>query len=306
MDFAGWPPQGALSAELQAGPLCLSLQRVDQPLLDSLARWAGPSTGQASAGAERVEIEFTRSERPQYLVDPDPGEPLRMLTWAEPNGGFAMVTHEAALLVDDGVERGIAVLSPQAPERLDLSLQNLLRVATAWRLARSRRGLLLHAAALELDGRATLLLGHSGAGKTTALRLAGGRRLLGDDVALLTRPEDGEGDWLAHPHPFWAQPDWPGRSAGGAALQVSRLCSLRQGAAASHEPLPRSRAAVVVASCAPFLGASGAAFDPAGAAGALARALPAGVLTFAKEQPPWGCLSEAQNQAAAESAPKGE
>ena len=122
----------------------------------------------------------------------------------------------------------------------------------------------------------------------------------------LTRPETEGGEWLVHPHPFWARRELPGRRAEGEALPASLLCSLRHGAASSFEPLPRSRAAVVVASCAPFLGASGEAFDPAGAAGSLARALPAGVLTFAKDQPPWGRLAEAQTQAAAESAPDGE
>jgi len=61
-----------------------------------------------------------------------------------------------------------------------------------------RRFLLLHAAAVERDGKAVLLTGHSGAGKSTLSALLGERgwRFLGDEFALLD-PESG----LLHPFP---------------------------------------------------------------------------------------------------------
>jgi len=61
-----------------------------------------------------------------------------------------------------------------------------------------RRYLLLHAAALERDGRALLMSGESGAGKSTLAALLSGRgwRLMGDEFALID-PETG----LVHPFP---------------------------------------------------------------------------------------------------------
>ena len=61
-----------------------------------------------------------------------------------------------------------------------------------------RRWLLLHASAVERDGRALLMTGVSGAGKSTlsALLMARGWRFLGDEFALLD-PETG----LLHPFP---------------------------------------------------------------------------------------------------------
>lgn len=55
-----------------------------------------------------------------------------------------------------------------------------------------RRYLLLHASAVERDGRALLMTGHSGAGKSTLAALLGERgwRLMGDEFALLD-PETG-------------------------------------------------------------------------------------------------------------------
>ncbi|MGY6512292.1 hypothetical protein ACXIUH_25465, partial [Vibrio parahaemolyticus] len=50
-----------------------------------------------------------------------------------------------------------------------------------------RRYLLLHASAVERDGRALLMTGESGAGKSTlaALLMTHGWRLMGDEFALL-------------------------------------------------------------------------------------------------------------------------
>jgi HprK-related kinase A len=61
-----------------------------------------------------------------------------------------------------------------------------------------RRFLLLHASAVERDGRALLMTGHSGAGKSTLAALLGERgwRFMGDEFALL-----GLDDGLLHPFP---------------------------------------------------------------------------------------------------------
>ena len=41
VEFAGWPPLGARSARLAAGPVDVGLSRLDQDALDSLERWVG-------------------------------------------------------------------------------------------------------------------------------------------------------------------------------------------------------------------------------------------------------------------------
>ncbi len=62
-------------------------------------------------------------------------------------------------------------------------------------------GLMLHAAVLAHEGVATLLVGPSGAGKTTAARLSAPATVLHDDLALLRA--DQTGDWHVYPAPAW-------------------------------------------------------------------------------------------------------
>jgi hypothetical protein len=71
------------------------------------------------------------------------------------------------------------------------TLANLLRACVAWLLP-GRRGLMLHAAGLLLEGRAHLLVGPESSGKSTwaALGEAAGGRVISDDLVLL----DGSGE----------------------------------------------------------------------------------------------------------------
>lgn len=73
------------------------------------------------------------------------------------------------------------------------ALVGLLRALTA-AIVQREGGLMLHCAAIELDGEALLLVGPSGAGKSTAARLADGARCFAyDHVALVPSA----GRWLA-------------------------------------------------------------------------------------------------------------
>jgi HprK-related kinase A len=94
--------------------------------------------------------------------------------------------------------RGDYVLPDAAPLPL---AQGLLAAEMGMNLQMAlgqRRYLLLHAGAVEREGRALLLSGESGAGKSTLAALLGdsGWRFLGDEFALLD-PEDGR----VHPFP---------------------------------------------------------------------------------------------------------
>jgi hypothetical protein len=73
------------------------------------------------------------------------------------------------------------------------TLVNLVRACLAWMMP-GRGGMLLHAAGLVLDGRAFVLVGGAGAGKSTWAGLGerAGGRVLSDDLVLL----DGAGDGL--------------------------------------------------------------------------------------------------------------
>jgi len=78
-------------------------------------------------------------------------------------------------------------------ERAYFTLLNLIRASLAWSLP-GRGGALLHAAGLELDGRAFVLVGPEGSGKSSWAELGGrgGARVLSDDLILV----DGAGPEL--------------------------------------------------------------------------------------------------------------
>ena len=99
----------------------------------------------------------------------------------------------------------------------------LLRAATTTVL-RLEGGLALHAAAVEIAGRAVAFLGPSGAGKSTAVRLSAPLRCVAEDhVALVPTP----GGWF-----LWAMPG--GTPSGAAAssrivMPLAGLARIRQG-----------------------------------------------------------------------------
>lgn len=260
-EFAGWPRLGVESAALSVGPVHVDLRRVDRSVLDSLDRWArAPGAGGLVAGGGwsglGIALEFTRSDRSGYLALV-PGQRTRLWTWSEP-GGLAMVTHGAALLMSDDASRGIVVLARQLDPDLDLALQNVLRVAVAWRLALSGRGLLLHAAVVERDDSgAILLLGPSGAGKTTALRLLMPRAALADDVVVLTAPPSDDGAWLAHPTPLWADSAFPSRTSRLSPLPLVGTLRLHHGERASIDSVSLAASVAALLAHAPFLLGSG-------------------------------------------------
>jgi len=86
------------------------------------------------------------------------------------------------------------------PERFPGVFENFLRVLVAYRLTRSG-GVLLHSGAFARAGRAQVVFGRSGAGKSTSSRLAlgAGWEVLSDDMNALLR--DGHG-WRVERLPF--------------------------------------------------------------------------------------------------------
>jgi hypothetical protein len=142
-----------------------------------------------------------------------------------------------------------------------------------------RRGLVVHAAGFRVRGRAVVLPGVSGAGKTTFARLARGRedwKALSDDRIIVGVP-DGVRGAVAHGTP------WPGegRVASNDSGPLERLAFLVQGSANAWEPLSPAQAAtrLLATTSVPW-------YDPdhlgltLDACDRLVDRVPAGLLTF--------------------------
>jgi hypothetical protein len=184
-------------------------------------------------------------------------------------------------LLEPGERRRVSIWMPEAePADLETIVSNLVRVAVAYRLL-ARGGAMIHSACVAKAGRAHLLLGHSGAGKSTisALAAAEGMTVLSDDVNVLERREDG---FVVSRMPF-AGDFGRTRIEGPPSVPLAALYRLEKGPAVRVRPLGRAEAAGLVVSCAPFVNA-----DPAcgerllSTAIALAAAVPCRALAFPK------------------------
>ncbi len=245
-DFAGWPPLGACRRVTAVGPVVVTHERLDARALAALE--ALPSAPDPSVGeALPVTLSWTRASRPPWLALA-PGDIARSTTWLL-SGAPAWATHHVALLMDSRAERGIVVMTDQRADDVPLAVQNVLRVVTAWRMASSRRGLLVHASAVRHARGAVVLLGPSGAGKSTAARLSAPREVLADDCALLMA--EASGGRFA-PTPLWAEPALAGRSE--AALPLAIVLRLRQETTHALRPCGAATAAAALLAHAPFLG----------------------------------------------------
>ncbi len=144
----------------------------------------------AEGGPALLDVEVGRADLPAPAA---PFAPKAMRSRLDPRGArFEMPEGDVA--VDSAGGAVLRLSDAAAPERRWFALLNLLRAALAWRLP-SRGGLLLHAAAVVLDGRAFVLAGSEGSGKSTFAGLAESRgaRVLSDDLVLL----DASGDAVA-------------------------------------------------------------------------------------------------------------
>jgi hypothetical protein len=111
-----------------------------------------------------------------------------------PNGYQPLLSHSADAVAVEGLDfRGRVTLRPELSGQLVCDdaarlaepgvYENFLRILTAYALL-PRGGVLLHSAAVVVDGKVHVFIGRSGAGKTTLSRLAlaGGVAVLSDDA----------------------------------------------------------------------------------------------------------------------------
>jgi hypothetical protein len=166
-----------------------------------------------------------------------------------------------------------------APERGWFAFLNLLRAALAWRMP-SRDGMLLHAAGVTLEGRAFVLAGSEGSGKSTfaALAASRGARVLSDDLVLL----DGAGGAIeALAAPF--RSTHPGAQERGR-WPVAAILFPSHGTAACLGAAPPLLTRARITANLPFV-AEGIEADARilSAIERLARGVPARELTFARD-----------------------
>ncbi len=186
---------------------------------------------------------------------------------------------EGDVSVDAGGRAVLRLSTAVAAERGWFAFLNLLRAALAWRLP-SRGGMLLHAAAVTLDGRAFLLAGSEGSGKSTfaALAESRGARVLSDDLVLLDgalAPVEALGAPFRSTHPGAQAPGrWP----------VAALLFPVHGASARLDAVPPLLVRARVTANLPFV-AEGIEADPRihEAIERLAGGVPAHDLTFGRD-----------------------
>ena len=164
-------------------------------------------------------------------------------------------------------------------EKQYFALVNLVCAALAWRLP-SRGGALLHAAGIVLEGRAFVLVGPEGSGKTTwaALARSAGARVLSDDIVLV---EAGPGGAQALGSPFRARefgPMRPGR------WPLAAILFIAHGSASALAPVPHLLARARLTANLPFVAeAMGSDERSAKVVDSLVAAVPVRTLTFARD-----------------------
>ncbi len=171
--------------------------------------------------------------------------------------------------------------SATSPENFEGVFENFLRVLVTYRIA-ARGGILLHSAAIAKGGRAILLAGNSGAGKSTASKLAldAGWEVLSDDLNALM-PEGAA--WTVEKVPFAG--DLGSTTTDARSYPLDGVFWLEK--ADRHGLVETSKALLLahLLSCAPLLNEDPFRVDQALATlNALVLALGRGTLRFARDE----------------------
>lgn len=192
-----------------------------------LARWAPTWSGAERPGSFRIRIEARAPSRPGAVEIVD-GDACEVVPVAEQMEGRIDLRRETASYV----------VAPFA-------VHVLSAVRLTFAVVALRRGVLwMHAVGFRREESAIVLVGRSGAGKTTLGRLVDRRALLGDDtVALCPGGQDGP---TAYATPFQsagAEPPGPGRG------RLNGLYLLEQGPRTAIRSVSRTAALARLWSC---------------------------------------------------------
>lgn len=276
----------ALALAIPGGPYLVSGLAAAQE--EALRQRFGPLCGPVTGGEEEVEgiaIAVFRAPAADFLeidtrgweyvldLDPAPGS-LRV-------AGLRLM---ARLDWTPGLAAGLWTPEAAGEEWAGGVCENLLRILAAYRLL-AAGGVLLHSAGLSDGESAWLLLGPSGAGKTTASRLclAAGADVLSDDLnAVLPGP-------VVARLPFTG--DLGERQGEPGSYPLQAVLRLRQGPAESLAPLSPAAALAALTAAAPYVNRDPWRREPLLAAlERLARAVPAWELTFSPGADLWSIL----------------
>jgi hypothetical protein len=119
------------------------------------------------------------------------------------NRGYNVTPHGTLLSIEEAgrylISDGRTILAERSPSGSERNLRLFLLGSALGALLHQRGLLPLHANGIEIEGRAVLFLGHSGAGKSTMAAWFHDRgfRILSDDVCVVTI--NGQGQPIAHP-----------------------------------------------------------------------------------------------------------
>jgi hypothetical protein len=194
-------PFGGDDSTLVVGPWAVRLSGLDESLAAELGRRWGPFLADAPpADARRtVRIAFADGGDRTWLPDPAPGETYRVEARVEDGRPLLRSYHFlTGPDVDAPAGDWRALVTRTTSEPPGRVIENVVRMRLA-RLVVEDGGVPFHGAGVVRDGRAHLLVGPSGAGKTTAVRLSRPCVSLGDDFALAV--PDGE-RWATAAVPF--------------------------------------------------------------------------------------------------------
>lgn len=166
-------------------------------------------------------------------------------------------------------------------------VENVLRPLVALRLLMTG-GLLVHSAAVALDGRGFLFAGRSNAGKSTVARLAvlSGRPVLSDDLNAITLQD---GRFIIAPLPFTGdlEPSEVSRDA----VPLAAILGLEKGTGESLRSISRGEAVSLLVRSAPYVNHDEIRLPLLlDRAAEIAAAAPTALLTFRREGDIWPIL----------------
>ena len=240
------PLGDAAPLTVDIGGLSFHLEGMDERRRSTLAERYASFLASDDHGAFRVTVLDAAKE---HFVRPEEAptgstHPLS-LAWEGPcllvqSFGFA-----GWIGIDEG--RGGLALARAEYEKSAWSVENYLRVATAWRALREG-GVLLHAASLVLDGKAYLFMGASGSGKSTLAAISPLGEVLSDDLSLV-RCRGGRFTVAGTP--------FRGTYAGGRKVRgefpIGGMFRILKAAENRREPVPESSAVPILLASAPFV-----------------------------------------------------
>jgi hypothetical protein len=160
------------------------LRGLDEPCAAVLDDAWGLFAGEGGDPVLELDVTFEGAELPAGVIDPGAlGREIRgqAVAWASREGRIEV----------DGDGRGRAIVGTGNDSTRAWALVNLILPVLAWRLP-ARGALIVHSGAVLVRERAFVLVGRSGAGKSTFVEqaAAGGAVAAGEDLNLLLREAD--------------------------------------------------------------------------------------------------------------------